>query len=278
MEHGGLAGGGWLGRYLRAITKLRQPGALDAVAIAPTLPEVLAGAPSATAVEALSEFVMSGSDVPFTNSLERLYGSLPDSPLRKAAATTFEAMKRIAALQGNTQPENGAEYLADGFSQSLRQIARLAKGGVGLQAATVDLGGWDSHLLQNTLIDPLMERLARGLAAFRTDIGRHWTRTTVLVMTEFGRRVAENSAYGTDHGRGSVMFVAGGAVDGRRVAGVWRGLDALVDPGDLPVWNNYRDVVLPVLAWHSRPWGGALAPAEIFPDWQVTPIPVMRGG
>ncbi|MEI9897436.1 MAG: DUF1501 domain-containing protein [Chthoniobacter sp.] len=38
--------------------------------------------------------------------------------------------------------------------------------------------------------------------------------TTVVVMTEFGRRVAENSAFGTDHGRGGVMFVMGGGVKG----------------------------------------------------------------
>jgi uncharacterized protein (DUF1501 family) len=36
--------------------------------------------------------------------------------------------------------------------------------------------------------------------------------TTVVVMTEFGRHLAENASLGTDHGRGRVMMVLGGGV------------------------------------------------------------------
>ena len=76
-------------------------------------------------------------------------------------------------------------------------------------------------------------------------------------MTEFGRRVAENSALGTDHGRGSVMFALGGGVRGGRVLGGWPGLgtDVLEGPGDLPVRTNYRNVLAPILsAWRRRRW------------------------
>ena len=96
---------------------------------------------------------------------------------------------------------------------------------------------------------------------------------TVVVMTEFGRRVAENSVFGTDHGRGSAMFVLGGGVRGGRVLGPWPGLkpEMLEGPGDPPVWNNYRDILAPVLTRHGA---NADALAKIFPDFPLKPLPI----
>ena len=149
----------------------------------------------------------------------------------------------------------------------------LIRADVGLDAASTDLGGWDTHFTQQTTIEPLMLQLANGLAGFRRDLGPRMATTTVVVMTEFGRRVAENSAFGTDHGRGGVMFVMGGGIRGGRVLGGWPGLkpEMLEGPGDLPVWNNYRDVLAPILTRH-----GAAPPslARVFPDFALRPLPL----
>jgi uncharacterized protein (DUF1501 family) len=274
MEHGGLAAGGWLGRFLRARGPSQSP--LAAVALSPTLPESLSGAPSVAAVESLRDFgiveVRKGArKEDFTRELERLY-ALEKDALRDAAGNTFEAMRRIEAIDAKAPPDNGANYEAKyPFAQGLRQIAQLIKADVGLDAASVDLGGWDSHFTQQTLIDPLMLQLANGLSAFRQDLGPRMATTTVVVMTEFGRRVAENSAFGTDHGRGGAMFVMGGGVKGGRVLGGWPGLkpEMLEEPGDLPVWNNYRNVLAPVLAKHGADAGSL---REIFPDFALQPV------
>ena len=274
MEHGGPTAGGWLGRFLRA----RGPasGPLSAVALAPTLPELLSGAPAASAFESLAEFAISnperkeGVPLEFPRELRRLY-ELETDALRDAARNTFDALVRIEAIDRKASAQNGATYdERDSFAQGLRQVAQLIRADVGLDAASVDLGGWDSHFTQKTLIEPLMLRLSKGLAAFRKDLGPRMATTTVIVMTEFGRRVAENSAFGTDHGRGSAMFVLGGGVKGGRVIGPWPGLtpEMLESPGDLPVWNNYRNILAPVLTRHG-------APADlsgIFPDFAMSPL------
>jgi uncharacterized protein (DUF1501 family) len=282
MEHGGPSSGGWLGRFLRV--RNPSPNPLSAVALAPSLPEVLSGAPAAAAFESLAEFSLGGrgraNRVPasFSRELRRLY-ELETDGLRDAARNTFDALARIEAIDPQAKPGNGANYdESDSFARGLRQVAQLIKADVGLDAASVDLGGWDSHFTQKTLIEPLMLRLANGLAAFRQDLGARMATTTVVVMTEFGRRVAENSAFGTDHGRGSAMFVLGGGVRGGRVfgglqpGGPWPGLkrEMLEGPGDLPVWNNYRNVLAPVLTRH-----GVLADmARIFPDYDLIPLPL----
>ncbi len=273
MEHGGLAAGGWLGRFLR----FRAPsasggpsGALSAIALGKTLPECLRGAPAATVMQSLDDFSLGPQSSALLPRLARLYA--PETgELGRAARDTLEALHRIEALRGSAyRPAGGAEYPADDFGHGLAQVARLIKARVGLEAVAIDLGGWDSHLAQDTLLEPLMIRLARGLGAFRRDLGREMATTSVVVMTEFGRRVRENASLGTDHGRGSAMFVLGGGVLGGRVVGDWPGLDAgvLEGPGDLAVVHNYRDVLAPVLRRHGA--GDDLS--RIFPDFDVEPL------
>jgi uncharacterized protein (DUF1501 family) len=70
-------------------------------------------------------------------------------------------------------------------------------------------------------------------------------RITLVTMSEFGRRVQENSSHGTDHGHGNVMFVMGGGIKGGKVYGEWPGLgkDNLYGPGDLAITTDFRDVL-----------------------------------
>ena len=268
MEHGGLTGGGWLGRFLRA-QGAAMASPLAAVAVGKAVPESLRGAP-ATVFQSLDDFSLGADPQPLLNALGRLYRGQKDN-LGNAGRYTLEAAHRIATLRATLyQPANGAHYGPDAFSQGLLQIARLIKARVGLEAASLDLNGWDSHFGQSTIMDPLMARLAKGLAAFYQDLGQELETTSVVVMTEFGRRLEENSAFGTDHGRGSVMFVLGGGIKGGRVLGQWPGLskEVLEGPGDLPVVNNYRNVLAPVLVRH----GAGEALGQIFPGFELAPM------
>ena len=271
MEHGGFVAGGWLGRFLRARPRT-QGGALSAVAVGRELPECLRGAPSAAVMQSIDEFTLGKGSAPLTQALERLYAPKKDQ-LGQAARDTIDALGRLDRLRGTPyQPAHGAVYGKDSFALGLQQVARLIKTRVGLEAASVDLGGWDSHFTQGTLIQPLMTRLAQGLAAFHRDLGAAMRHTTVVVMTEFGRRVQENASFGTDHGRGSAMFVLGGGVKGGRVLGGWTGLkgEALEGPGDLSVRHNYRNVLAPVLARQGIRDGFD----QIFPGFALAPMDV----
>jgi uncharacterized protein (DUF1501 family) len=269
MEHGGVAGGGWLGRFLRA-RSAGTSGPLSAVALGREVPECLRGAPAATVFSSLDDFTLGANHARLMTSLARLYQAQPDD-LGAAGNSTLEAVRRIEALRtASYQPAHGAVYQDDEFSRGLLQIARLIRSRVGLEAASIDLTGWDSHFGQSTVMDPLMTRLAKGLGAFYRDMGQEMDSTTVVVMTEFGRRVAENSAFGTDHGRGSIMFVMGGGIKGGRVFGKWPGLtqDVLEGPGDLPVVTNYRNILASILRRHGA--GDILD--KVFPSFDIQPL------
>ena len=272
MEHAGTGAGGWLGRFLR-FRALDQRGALSAVAFGTELPAALRGAPSAIVLQSLGTVSLGEGASGMLRALTSLY-ALEHDAMAEAARDTVDALHRLERLASAPRSITATDYPRDDFGEALRQTAQLVRAGVGLEAATIDLGGWDSHFTQRQLIEPAMDRLGRGLAAFRRDLGPDMARTTVVVMTEFGRRVAENSALGTDHGRGSIMFALGGDVGGGRVLGGWPGLgtEVLEGPGDLPVRTNYRNVLAPILSRLADP----AVVARAFPGFSLEPLPLLR--
>jgi uncharacterized protein (DUF1501 family) len=108
--------------------------------------------------------------------------------------------------------------------------------------------------------------LSLALAAFAADLGDAMSNVTLVTVSEFGRRVAENGSHGADHGHGNAMLLLGGGVRGGKVYAKWPSLaaGALVD-GDLAATSDYRSVIGEVL--QKRCGLGALS--AVFPS--VTP-------
>jgi len=256
MEHAGQeTGSGWLARYLRA--RQAAPSALSAVAIGTTRPESLRGAPAGAVIQTLRDFSFGDDDPELIERLAMLYAA-ERTALGRAAADTIEAVRRLRALRAQENvPEHGAVYPPDDFGRGLREIARLIKAEVGLVTSTIDLNGWDTHFVQSQVIGAHMTSLASGIDAFLTDLGPWRDRVTLVTMTEFGRRLRENSSFGTDHGAGSVMMVVGEEVGATGlhpgVRSGWPDLSDsnLDDVGDVPAAINYRDVLAPILSAHA---------------------------
>ncbi len=154
-----------------------------------------------------------------------------------------DAQGKLAAY--DSAPSSAYQPAGD-FARPLRVVAQLAKLELGLSVATVDLGGWDTHEYQAGRYKPLVEKLSAGLAAFYNDLAPLHDRLTIIVMSEFGRRLRSNRSGGTDHGRGAIMAALGGGVDGGRILGPWPGLanPQLEEGVDLAVATDYRQVIL----------------------------------
>jgi uncharacterized protein (DUF1501 family) len=140
---------------------------------------------------------------------------------------------------------------------------------VGLEIACLELGGWDTHITQGRdggLLPGRLNDLAQALGAFVADLNKRMQRTTILVMTEFGRRAYENYSLGTDHGRASCMLLLGGGVLGGKVHAQWPTLakDKLDGPGDLRVTTDYRDILAEALLKRAQ----NPRAAEVFPEYR----------
>lgn len=124
----------------------------------------------------------------------------------------------------------------------LRSVARLIDASVGLRYAWVDQSGWDTHENQPGRLNGQIRNLSAGLAAFADDMAAKRQSYTLVVMTEFGRRLRSNRSNGTDHGHGSLGMVLGSSIPGGQVMGSWPGLNTeSLDRGvDLAVTTDYQ--------------------------------------
>ena len=236
---------GWLDRVLSALGPGTTFRALSEGAAAPGSFE---GTQAKLSLHTLADFTFPGWASIIASSeaaLNTLYRGMP-APLGLDVPITMSALSTAASIRAQASaPQNGAVYPAGAFSASLKDIANVLRAEVGLQVATVDVGGWDTHINEAANADGLLASLAGSLAAFMTDLGpTRRSRVTVVVMSEFGRRVVQNASYGSDHGHGSVMCVLGGGLAGSNVYGKWNQLsDAALDNGDVAGLNNAFDVL-----------------------------------
>jgi uncharacterized protein (DUF1501 family) len=139
-------------------------------------------------------------------------------------------------------------WLSGAVTAPLAQVAQRIAAGDRTAVYRVGCGGFDTHARQAAahaaLLGGLASDLARCAEALRAS--GHWRRTLVLGWSEFGRALAENANYGTDHGGAGPLFLLGGAVRG----GLHGRQPRLTDlgAGGLPVMLDQRAVQATVLA------------------------------
>jgi uncharacterized protein (DUF1501 family) len=275
---------GWLARHLGS-TQGANSSPLRAVAFSNVMPDSLRGATDATALNSLNDFRLvmpeqapKGADVELRSVLKEIYRDGKDA-IAQAGRETLDVLDTLNRIDPvNYKPAGGAAYPQSDFGNGLRQVACLIKGRVGLEVACLDHRGpylWDTHVAQGTVFAAQAGDLANGLAAFVKDVGTEMSRVTVIVMTEFGRRLQENSGLGTDHGRGGAMFLLGGGTIGGKIHGEWPGLGEkqLDEVGDLRVATDYRDVLAEVV--QKRLHNNNLS--TVFPEYSPKPIGVVNG-
>ena len=191
-------------------------------------------------------------------SLCFLEESHPASALMKETADTINVVNQTFPKEpGNSNKV--VPYVSSGATAypnsdpgvGLKSVARLLQANVGLQYACVDHLGWDTHEYQNGKIDYLLRDLSSALGAFDEDMQAQQQPYTLVVMTEFGRRLRTNRSGGTDHGHASLSLVMGSNVAGGKVYGRWPGLTTVqLDRGvDLAVTTDYRQVLKQALEW-----------------------------
>jgi len=184
------------------------------------------------------------------SSLQTAWGAV-QGPLATGFGQAITVSKgpgqKVATMAATATPYPTSSNAAP-FAESLKNAARLIKADVGTDVIAIDGGNWDLHTNYGNLTAGAMQGsisgLAQSLAAFLDDLGELRQRVTVVTISEFGRRVAENGSQGFDHGWGNMMLVAGAGVRGGRYYGNWPGLNSTaLGDGDLKVTTDYRNVL-----------------------------------
>lgn len=165
-------------------------------------------------------------------------------PLHAQVQEGLELRQQVsAAMADEMQQANRDAVTAKGFELEAQRIGRLLRTDYAI--GFVDVGGWDTHVNENQTLAANLDSLGRGLQSLARELGPEWANTVVVVVSEFGRTFRENGNRGTDHGHGSVYWVAGGAISGGRIVGRQQRIEraSLFQDRDLPVLNDYRTVI-----------------------------------
>ena len=242
-------GSGWLGRYLDTL-----PRPLDALTAWNTSEEtpraLLSGQSGVPAIPNASNYTFPSPNRGTAALQERAAArAMADNASATRPHLTFvngtslgaiETLDRVAQVTAYTPT---VAYPNTGFALALRTVAGAIVRGIGSRVYWVQTGGYDSHSDQGGggggAYANLMGTLGDGLWAFYSDVRNQGlaSDTTIIVFSEFGRRISENGSAGTDHGAAGVMMVLGGSVRG----GIY-GTAASLTPGHPTLENNSGDV------------------------------------
>jgi len=258
---------GWLNRALAALPRSTSQAPDRAVAISQNVPLILRGE---AAVISKSPQTTPDVDEDLLARLADLYSKDDWFSARLSEAVLTEKMIDGAAdSNGMSKASAGAGY-PDRSGAVARMAAELMRSDGGPEIAVIEASGWDTHANQGGAKGVLATRLTgldNALKSLADGLGPLWTRTAVLVVTEFGRTAAVNGTRGTDHGTGGCAFLVGGAVRGGQVIADWPGLSprSLLDRRDLMPTLDLRSVFKGVLDEHMHVDANTLA-KRVFPD------------
>jgi uncharacterized protein (DUF1501 family) len=266
-EFGGKAGTGWITRLMQG---LDSKGPIPLFSATDRTPAAMLGSGQSLTFPNPEAMTLWGGG-PVEAHLRRLYTG--SGEVHAAGKRTLNALTSLTDKLKNPDgswkeytPGEGVKYPDGELGASLRTVARLIRADLGVRVAAVDLGGWDTHEYQEGKFSALVDHLSKSVHSFMNDLSAYHSRLTVVVMSEFGRRLLANTSYGTDHGHGNVMMVMGGGVQGGKTYGAWPGLAShQLDQGaDLKITTDYRNVLHEIVG--SRM--GSEAAARLFQGFE----------
>jgi uncharacterized protein (DUF1501 family) len=169
---------------------------------------------------------------------------LSDNPqldfVRKIQFASMEGMEHIQAALKNA--ERFQEPYADNpLAKNLQWMSKLIKGGLASKIYYTSLNGFDTHNNQLNVHHKQLTILNDAVYSFYRDLKQNklLDKVTLVLFSEFGRRVQENGN-GTDHGTAGPMFVVGGATQGKVIG---RNPDlSRLEKGDLIYETDFRSV------------------------------------
>lgn len=232
---------GWLNR---AIVSLNDKDRRLGLSLGPTVPLIMQGN---ALVQTWAKSGLPQADEDF---LDRVAYTYKNDPLfSKMLQAAQESSKPNSDMSGMKTKKNKANK---DFNLSATAAADLLSNPTGPRIAVMEMQGWDTHHGQLFRLNKLLGELANGIITLKMGLGPAWSNTAIVVVSEFGRTAAENGSAGTDHGVGGLAMLAGGAVKGGKIGGIWPGLGAasLYEGRDVTPTTDYESIFKSVLTQH----------------------------
>ena len=226
---------GWIGRWLD-----KQPHSpFNAIGVGSTLPPAFVGNRTVA-----SMVDVGGIQLPYgpvASVLPRLGdSSTSDVTLEASAATSITDLFSTAKRVGSHIPKSPS---GSWINQQLSLVSACINANVPTRVWEVNLSSFDTHTGEQGDQNALLADVDAAVGAFMTKIsaGSHSRDVTLMIYSEFGRRVASNASDGTDHGTSAPVLLIGNGVKGG-LYGEQPPLNHLDPNGNLRVTTDFRSV------------------------------------
>ena len=272
----GAADSGWLNRALASLQPGdRAGGSRDAFAIGPIAPLVVRG--SAPVLSWTPRRLPPTSDDTVMRLIELYHHTDPVLARVLEERTGLASIARSGGMDSERPPAAGVGQVRAYFAESAGTAAKFLARADGPRIGALAFDGWDTHAAEGAMsgrLATLLGALDGAIAAIEIEMKDAWGETVVAIVTEFGRTARINGTSGTDHGTGTVVLLAGGALKGGRVIADWPGLKGpnLLENRDLKPTTDVRAVLKGLLKDHLRADDRTLS-SDVFPGTDdVKPI------
>ncbi|TPK88293.1 DUF1501 domain-containing protein [Mesorhizobium sp. B2-4-17] len=259
---------GWLNRALESLPAGDRVATLGGLAVGPSTPLVIRGAAP----------VLGWAPQSLPAPAHDLAARVLDLYQHRDPALAVALQKGLDADRMALDDQMGAKAInpkggldsAAGMRQAAQGAAKLIAADDGPRVAALAFDGWDTHVNEGGAtgrLATLLGGLDGAFEEFEKGLGERWKDTAIVAITEFGRTAQINGTVGTDHGTGTVVLLAGGAIKGGRVIADWPGLKPaqLYEQRDLAPTSDVREVLKGLLA-DQFGLSAALLSDKVFPE------------
>ena len=201
---------GWLGRYIDKHGKMPYSG----IEIDDSLSLILKGETINGIATKDPRILHSNMKTPYFEKIlkQQTDDHLSEHNLGYLYKTMIEAKSSAKYIYENTKTYSSTvEYPNNPFGKQLKTTAEFINSKLESKVFYVSMGGFDTHVNQENRQAKLLETYSNTMEVFVKDLEQNDTfkDTLILTFSEFGRRVKQNAAKGTDHGAANNVFVIG---------------------------------------------------------------------
>lgn len=239
---------GWIGRYLDAFGE--EP--YNAIEVDDSLSLTLKGNRLNGIATNDAKRLYRASQEPFIKSVLNHYDDqhLSEHNLGYLYKTTLEAQSSAKYIYETSRTtRSNQRYTKSGFGNQLKTTAQFINSGLKTKVYYTSLKGFDTHVRQPGAQARLLKIYAENMETFVNDLIQKNTfeDTLILTFSEFGRRVEQNAADGTDHGAANNIFVIGKNLKNNGIYNPLASLNDLDDNGDIKFEIDFRTIYATVL-------------------------------
>jgi uncharacterized protein (DUF1501 family) len=164
--------------------------------------------------------------------------------------TMIEAKSSVKYIYETSKTyKSKQEYPNNAFGKQLKTTAEFINSNIQSKVYYVSMGGFDTHANQADRQKRLLSTYSESMEVFVNELKQNDTfkDTLILTFSEFGRRVQQNAAGGTDHGAANNVFIIGENLKSKGFYNELPDLANLDANGDIIHTVDFRSVYATIL-------------------------------